>query len=343
MIELDARRRAVLRAVVEEHIRSAGPVGSEHLAVRGQLGVSPATIRSTMAGLEKMGLLTHPHTSAGRVPTDQGYRVYVDMLLEARPLPAAERQAVHRGLASAADEPEDLAGRAARILASLTHYASIVAARGLNQQTFQSLHLVPVNEERALVVIATSSGTLHGRPIAIPRGITGDDLDRLSRALTRALRGCRLSEITVERLQQVASGIAFHHYLVREVQAWLRRDLDRGSRLRLHVEGVRHLLREPEFRRPEAATSVLEALEEESVLAAALTAAPGEGVWISIGSENRFAELRSCSLVLAAYSAGGQPGGTVGIVGPTRMRYSHAVSAVRYVADRLTDALRAFA
>lgn len=343
MIQLDARRGAVLRAVVEEHIRSAGPVGSEHVAARGRLGVSPATIRSTMAVLEEMGLLTHPHTSAGRVPTDQGYRIYVDMLLEADPLPAAERRAIHHGLESAADEPEDLAGQAARILASLTHYASVVAAPGLRHQTLQSLHLLPVDGERALVVITTSSGMLHGRPIAIPREITGDDLDRISRSLTQALRGCRISEITVERLERVVDEIALHRHLVGAVQAWLRRDLERGARLRLYVEGVRHLLREPEFRQPEAATSVLQVLEEESVLEQALTAAPGERVWISIGSENRFAELRSCSLVLAAYSAGGQPGGTVGIVGPTRMRYSHAVSAVRYVAERLSEALRTFA
>jgi heat-inducible transcriptional repressor len=339
-VQFDARKRTVLRAVVEEHIRSAEPVGSEHLAVREHLRVSPATIRSTMAGLEEMGLLTHPHTSAGRIPTDQGYRVYVDMLVEGEPLPAADRQEIRRRLGGTLEERAEVTDQAARILASLTQYASVVAAPGFQHQTFQSLHVVPLGERRALAVIATSSGALQGRPIDLPEGITAEDLDALSRAISQRLQGCRVGELTYQRLEQAMGEASRHHRLLEAVKAWLRRDLARGARPRLHIEGARHLLREPEFRQPEAATRVLEVFEEESILAEALAAAPVEGVWISIGAENRLAELRSCSLVAATYSAGDEIGGTVGIVGPTRMRYRHAVAAVRYVADRLSDALR---
>jgi heat-inducible transcriptional repressor len=339
-IQLDARRRTVLRAVVEEHIRSAEPVGSEHLAAREHLGVSPATIRSAMAGLEELGLLTHPHTSAGRIPTDQGYRVYVDMVADAEALPVADRQTIRRRLGTPLEERTEVADQAARVLSSLTQYASVVAAPGLQYKMFQSLHLVPIGERRALAVIATSSGALQGRAIDLPDGIAAEDLDDLSRAISQRLQGCRVGELTHERLGQVMGEATRHYQLLEAVKAWLRRDLARGAHPRVHVEGARHLLREPEFRQPEAATRVLEVFEEGSILADALADAPMEGVWISIGAENRLAELQSCSLVVAAYSAGNEVGGTVGIVGPTRMRYRHAVAAVRYVADRLSEALR---
>ncbi|MDR7533332.1 MAG: heat-inducible transcriptional repressor HrcA [Armatimonadota bacterium] len=339
MTQLDERKRAVLCAVVEEYIRSAEPVGSEHPAVRERVGVSPATIRNTMAALEELELLTHPHTSAGRVPTDAGYRLYVDLLLHAEPLPAAERQTIRRRLERTAD-PDEVPEEAARVLALVTHYASVVASASLEHQTFRSLHLMPVGARRALAVIVTTAGGFQGRVIDLPEGIGPDDLEQLSRTLTQRLQGVRLADLTHDWLERAVDEASWHHRLLQEVQGWLRREVARGG-VRIVVEGTRHLLREPEFHRPEAATRVLSVLEEETLLAEALAGAPAEGVWITIGSENRREELRACSLVVATYRAGGQPAGLVGLVGPTRMRYRRAVSAVRYVADRLSEALAA--
>jgi heat-inducible transcriptional repressor len=330
----------VLQAVVEQHIRSAEPVGSEHAALLDELACSSATIRSVMASLEEAGLLTHPHTSAGRVPTDQGYRVYVNMLLEAEPLPASERQAIQRrfpGFETGTSDPTD---QAAHVLSSLTQYASMVALPPLQQHTFHALHLLAQDGGRTLAVIVTNAGALQGRFIDLPDGIGPDDLEHLSRAITQRLQGVRLGELSQERLERVVGEATRHHQLMEAVQAWLRRDLARGSQPRIRIEGTRHLLREPEFSRPEAATRVLAALEEQTILHQALAAAPESGVWISIGSENRQAELRACSMVAASYSVAGQVSGTVALVGPTRMRYRRAVAAVRYVADRLGEAVR---
>lgn len=338
MVDLDDRKRAVLRAVVEGYVRSAEPVGSEQTALFESLHVSSATIRGVMAGLEELGLLTHPHTSAGRVPTDLGYRVYVDMLLQQEPLPPADRQTVRRRLGSSADEPQSLSDQAARVLAALTHYASVVAPPGFADQAFQSLHLLPMGQRRVLAVIVTEAGALQGRPVELPVGVDVGDLDRLSRVISHRLSGVRIGELTRERLEQVVGEASRHHQVLQVIEAWLRRDLSRAGRGRLHVEGARHLLREPEFRTPEAATRLLDALEEETVLSQALQAAPENGVWISIGAENR-PELRDCSLVAAAYRASSGLGGTVAIVGPTRMRYRRALAAVRYVAWRLTEVL----
>jgi heat-inducible transcriptional repressor len=341
MVELDQRKRAVLRVVVEEHVRSAEPVGSEQAQAQAQLNLSPATIRSTMAGLEEMGLLRHPHTSAGRIPTDQGYRAYVDGLLEAEKLSAGERQTIRRRLGDLAEGPEDLVAAAAHVLSSLTQYASIVAAPGLGQQVFEALHLLPLGEQRALAVISTSAGALQGRAITLPVGVSVDDLESLGRIITNRLRGALIASLTHEQLEQALGEAYRHQQLLDAVKVWLRRDLARGAKPRMRVEGMRHLLREPEFRRPDAATPVLGALEEESVLAHAVAAAPDEGVWITIGAENQIADLRACSIVMATYQSGGATGGVVAIVGPTRMRYQRAVAAVQYVAGRLSDALGA--
>lgn len=340
MVELDSRKQAVLRAVVEEYVRSAEPVGSEHRALRDRLAVSPATIRAEMAVLEDNGLLTHPHTSAGRTPTDRGYRVYVNLLLRADRLSPSERQTIRRRIEQAAAEPAGAADEAIRILAFVTQYTSVVASPGLPQQTFRSLHLVPLGSGRALAIVATDAGEFQGHMIALPDGVEPDDLEQLSRAITERLQGCRVSDLTRERLEQVAGETTLRQRLAQVVELWVRRS-GRAGRPQIRVEGARHLLREPEFRNPDAATRLLGVLEEQSVLAEVIAAAPDEGVWVSIGAENRRAELRGCSLVMAAYRVGDQPAGMVGIMGPTRMRYRHAVAAVQYVADRLTEALRA--
>jgi heat-inducible transcriptional repressor len=340
MVQLDERKRAVLCAVVEEYTRTAEPVGSEHPAVRERLRVSPATIRSTMAGLEELGLLTHPHTSAGRVPTDRGYRAYVDMLLTSEPLPPQDRQTIRRRIDGAAAEPGGAAGQAARVLASVTQYPSVVASPGLQDQTFRSLHLVPLAAGKALAVIATSAGTLQGRTLDLPDEVQPEDLDRLSGEITRRLRGMRVADLTRTRLEQEIGEASWHHRLLEELRTWLRREGSRTVAGSIRVEGTRHLLREPEFRRPEMATPVLDLLDEASTLANVLAGAPRRGLWISIGTENPREELRGCSLVMAAFQCGDQTVGTVGIVGPTRMRYRQALAAVSYVADRLSQVLR---
>lgn len=343
MLKLDARRRILLRTVVEEHVRTAEPVGSEHAALRGRLQVSPATIRSALASMEELGLLTHPHTSAGRIPTDRGYRVYVDMLPKAEPVSSSARQKIRNRLGDPVGEPGEVVNEAARALASMTGYASVVVAPDLQEQVFSSLHLVPMDARRALAVIATDSGALQGRLIELPEGVALDDLEHLSRAITQRLRGSRVGDLTHQRLEQVLGEASQQHIWIEEVKAWLWRGLARGIRPRIRVAGARYLLAQPEFKSPDRATRVFEALEDESVLEGVLSAVPEEGVWIVIGGENPQEQLRSCSLVMAKYRAGDRPGGAVGILGPTRMRYRSAVTAVRCVAESLSEVIRSSA
>ncbi len=338
MSELDPRKQEILRAVIHSHIETAEPVGSEALAHRGRLGVSSATIRNEMGALEAMGYLAQPHTSAGRIPTDRGYRVYVDSLLQEEQLSAGERLRLRRRLATALLERERVPVEVARALATVTNYASLVAQPHPEQLVFRHLHLIPLESTRVLAVIVTNAGVLRGQTLELQEPMDPEGLDRLSRTVSQRLEGVPLGEISDETLTRVVDKAAWQQRVVRQLTEWLLRQMPAADR-RIYIEGTANILTQPEFRDARAARPVLEALEHEEVIAGLLEGAPDLPVWITIGSEHRVEDLRGCSVVAAAYRVGGQPIGALGIVGPTRMHYGRVISLVRFLADSLSDAL----
>ncbi len=338
MPRLDARKRDILRAVIQTYVDTAEPVGSEVLAHRARLGVSAATIRNEMAALEEMGLLAQPHTSAGRIPTDRGYRVYVDSMLEEEQLPAGQRHWVRRRLAAALAERERVPQEVARALATLTPYASVVSHPHPRRLVFRHLHFVPLEATRVLAVIVTDAGVLQARTLDLQEPMDPDGLERLSRMVSQRFQGHPLGEITDTLLQQVVDEVAWQHRVVKLLADRILRRLPAASR-RIHIEGTANILAQPEFRDARTARPVLRALEQEEVVAGLLEDASDRPVWIAIGSEHRVEALRGCSVVVAAYRVGGRPAGALGIVGPTRMPYGRVVALVRYLADSVSQAL----
>jgi heat-inducible transcriptional repressor len=338
MLQLDARKRDILRAVIQAYVDTAEPVGSETLAHRARLGVSAATIRNEMAALEEMGLLAQPHTSAGRIPTDRGYRVYVDSMLEEEQLPADQRHWVRRRLAAALAEREWVPREVARALATLTPYASVVSHPHPRRLVFRHLHFVPLEATRVLAVIVTDAGVLRARTLDLPEAMDPDGLERLSRMVSQRLHGHPLGEITDALLRQVVEEAAWQHRVVRVLVARILRRLPEATR-RVHIEGTANILAQPEFKDAQSARPVLRALEQEDVVADLLDDASDHPVWIAIGSEHRVEALRGCSVVVAAYRVGGRPAGALGIVGPTRMPYGRVVALVRYLADTVSQVL----
>lgn len=338
MLELDPRKQEILDAVIEAYINDAEPVGSERLAQRLRRRASPATIRNEMAALEEMGFLSHPHTSAGRVPTDRGYRFYVDSLHADEPLSFHERQRVRRMLRPGEQWdrlPEDVA----RGLAAMTEYASLVTAPGVESQVFRHLHLIPLTDRQVLAVIVTDAGIFHGKTFATQDPLDAEALDRLSHALSSRLQGYALAEITPELLARFAHEVAWQQRIVEELIVWMRTYLPRLADRRVHVEGTANILKQPEFRDARDARSVLAALERTEVLEDLLRAAEGCDVWVTIGREHRYEELRGTSVIAAAYRLAGHAGGALGIVGPTRMKYAKVIALVRYLAGSLSDLL----
>lgn len=333
---VEDRKLEVLRAIVEDFIATSEPVGSKALVERHQLGVSPATIRNDMAVLEEEGLIVQPHTSAGRVPTDAGYRVFVDRLTAVKPLTGAERRAIHAFLDEAVDL-DDVLRRAVRALAALTRNVAVAQYPSLSRSRVRHLELVQVSEARLLLVLITDTGRVEQRVVELAAPAAPDDIADLRATLNARLRDRLLSEapdIVVDMPDTVAEHL---RGIVSTLTSVLLEALvDPGSG-RVILGGTanltEHALDFPAMR------PVLEALEEQVVLLRLLDQAQGGGqILVRIGSENVHEGLQSTSVVSSAYGAGI---GAVGVLGPRRMDYAHSMARVaavaRYVGDLLAE------
>jgi heat-inducible transcriptional repressor len=358
---LDARKQRILWAVIREHILSAGPVGSEALCERQRIDVSPATIRNEMHALTEMEYLRQPHTSAGRVPTDRAYRLYVDTMLGRRrrgvsrpggprasalreagdvpiqgQLTTAERERIRRRLQHA-DEVERAVEEAARTLASVSEYPAVASTPPPGRLRIRHIHLVPASHDRALVVILTDAGPVEGTILRLKRETTPEELDELSRILTSWLAGRTLQDITGARLEQLVAHASHQRALVHDLGVVLARQM--GEHVgRVVVEGVAHILKQPEFRDVRRAQPVLSALDREEMLRSVLRPETGD-VEVTIGHENPLDEMHDCSIVSATYWVRGEPVGVIGVVGPTRMPYARMITVVRYLARTLSESL----
>lgn len=337
MVDLDGRKREILKLIIDDYIASAEPVGSEVISTRHRLGVSSATVRNEMAILEDMGYLRQPHTSAGRVPTEQAYRFYVDSMITEEQVLPVERTQIRRTLFTG--EPGHTIQRAARTLASLTNFAAVVAPLAASEQRIRHLHLIPLSSTRALAVVVTEEGVFEGQIAEFPEPLGADDLDRLSQAITRRIAGRPLRDLTDATLDAAIGDAALFLRVVTEVER-LARDGRLYASTRVYTDGTANILKQPEFQDVRRAQPVLSALEREDIVVEIVRpGAPGERVKITIGRENPREEMKECSVVTASYYKDDRPSGVIGIVGPTRMRYSKMVSLVSFLADSLGEAL----
>jgi len=336
------RRLDVLRAIVEDYVATREPVGSRALVERHSLGVSPATIRNDMAALEDAGLIVQPHTSAGRVPTDKGYRLFVDRLATVKPLSAPERRAIETFLEDAADL-DDVVDRSVRLLAQLTHQVAVVQYPSLRRTALRHVELVPVGDRHLLVVIITDHGRVEQRTIEVPDALDVATVARLRVRLNTAAAGRRLAELGTA-LSDLADDFApVDGPLVRGVVAVVEDTLAQESEERVVLAGTANLVRGGgDF--AHTISPVLEALEEQVVLLRLLgeMAEDEAAVSVRIGRETQHEGLVETSFVTTGYG-GPDGGGTavarIGSVGPLRMDYPGTIASVRAVARYLSRIL----
>ena len=331
---VDDRRLDVLRAIVEDFVSTSEPVGSKALADRHHLGVSPATIRNDMAVLEEEGLIAQPHTSAGRVPTDKGYRVFVDRLATVRPLSAAERRAIAGFLEQGVDL-DDVITRTVRLLSQLTHQVALVQYPRLDRSTVRHIDLVPLSETKAMLVLITNTGRVEQRLIAAAEPMDEDTLAGIRTEIAGRLHGRSFSEVG-----EALAGVELLYRgsdrdLVGTLVHALADALGEDAEERIVVAGAANLTRYgEEFH--SSVYPVLEALEEHVILLRLLSEyGPDEAITVRIGAENPVESMSQASVVTAGYSSGGGEIGRVGLVGPTRMDYAANMAAVRAVARYL--------
>ncbi|MGA4508519.1 heat-inducible transcriptional repressor HrcA [Propionibacteriaceae bacterium G1746] len=332
MSAVDDRKLEVLRAIVTDYVDSREPVGSKALVDRHQLDVSPATVRNDMAVLEEEGYITQPHTSAGRIPTDKGYRLFVDRLGEVKPLSVAEKRAINAFMTGAVDL-DDIVGRTVRLLAQLTRQVAIVQYPSMQTAVVRHVELVSLSVDRALLVLITSSGRVEQRVIDLPAH-TEEQLAALRVGLNTAAVD-QLPQRAAERLQTVLDDVAFDDRVAAAtVIATLLEMLATDPSARIVVAGVPNLTRFTQNFET-AVQPVLEALEEQVVLLRLLGETRGGDVTVRIGQENPYENLQTTSVVTSAYGDPGHTWASLGVVGPTRMDYPSTIASVRAVARYL--------
>jgi heat-inducible transcriptional repressor len=325
----EARKLAVLRAIVEDYVATEEPVGSKALVERHGLGVSPATVRNDMAALEEEGFITQPHTSAGRVPTDKGYRLFVDRLTTVKPMTVAEKRAIATILDGAVDL-DDVVQRSVRLLAQLTRQVAVVQYPTLSRSTVRHVELVALSSTRLLVVLILSTGRVEQRLVELDTELSEQELaDLRSRVIVAAVGSTiaeaanALREIVPERDGDVTAAV---------VDTLVEAMSDHRSDERIAVGGAANLARFGE-NFDTAVRPLLEALEEHVVLLKLLGEAHTGGmITVRIGHEGPYQELASTSVVATGYGPGDEALATLGVVGPTRMDYPGSMAAVRAVA-----------
>jgi heat-inducible transcriptional repressor len=327
----DERRLEVLRAIVQDYVSTNDPVGSKALAERHDLGVSPATIRNDMAVLEEQGYITQPHTSAGRVPTDKGYRLFVDRLSAVKPLSVAERRAIERFLDGALDL-HDVLSRTVRLLAQLTHQVAVVQYPTLSRSAVRHLEVVQVAGSRLLLVLITDTGRVEQRLIECPVDIAHEDVADLRSLLNSAFSGAKLADAGGKVPDLLDTAPHNLRPLVASVSAALVETLVEPGEDRLVIGGTANLARAAvDF--PGSLRPLLEALEEQVVVLRLISEVDtGGAVLVRIGEENAHEALTGASVVSVGYGSADRALGGLGIVGPTRMDYPTNMAAVRAVA-----------
>jgi heat-inducible transcriptional repressor len=340
----EERRLDVLRAIVEDYVRTREPVGSRVLTERHNLGVSPATIRNDMAALEEEGYIAQPHTSAGRIPTDKGYRLFVDRLTTVKPLSQPERHAIEQFLDGAVDL-DDVVARAGRLLAELTGQVALVQYPSLRRSGLRHLELVGVGENRLLVVIITDTGRVEQRMLDVDQ-LPGEDVLAVLRARVNAAAvGRRLADVGAVFDEVALAFEGADRDLAEQVTGVVMRTLAEEGEERIVLAGTANLARTG-MRFEHALRPVLEALEEQVVMLGLLTemaedAADRSGVRVRIGHETQYDGLTQTSIVTTGYGADAEGVATIGSIGPTRMDYPATIAAVRAVARYLSRILAA--
>ncbi|MCL3860589.1 heat-inducible transcriptional repressor HrcA [Actinotalea sp. K2] len=333
------RRLEVLRAIVEDYVQTREPVGSRVLVERHALGVSPATIRNDMAALEEGGFIAQPHTSAGRVPTDKGYRLFVDRLSTVKALSSPEKRAIQVFLEDAVDL-DDVVDRSVRLLAQLTQQVAVVQYPSLRRSALRHLELVPVGDTRLLVVIITDTGRVEQRTLELTSAVPEQVVHELRARLNVAVAGRRLADARAPLEEIVHAFGVVEQPLVTSVITVVEDALAEESEERIVMAGTANLARSgTDF--TQTIRPVLEALEEQVVLLRLLTemAEDSAGVTVRIGRETQHAGLAETSIVAAGYGADGETVARIGSLGPTRMDYAGTIASVRAVARYLSRIL----
>lgn len=338
---LDYRKQVILKAVVTDYVHTVEPVGSHHLASRYEFGVKSATIRNEMAELSEMGYLHQPHTSAGRIPSDLGYRFYVDKLMEDPTVNTQEAARAKGRMEPRRTEIDVIIEQTCRILSELAHYTCLATHPAYQDAVISCVSVAGVGQGKILVVVVLNNGRVIHEIIKFDPATAKIDSIRAGNYLSSMLSGRTIADVTSsDDIPSIED--SWTADLLSRVVGFLKREASPSEEADIHLEGASYIVQQPEFKDAHRLEAVLSILEERSALYKLFSTVYGHrDVTVIIGSENPLDGMRDCSFVATTYRINGRTAGSIGVLGPTRMDYPRAVSAVEFMARNLGDMLTA--
>lgn len=329
--DLADRKQKILQAVIHHYIRTAKPVGSETIIEHYRFDLSPATVRNILGSLEKEGYLTHLHTSGGRVPTDKGYRLYVDKLMQMQRLTRNEERRIEKEYELQRLEIDRIMQETSKMLSMLSHYTGFVLSPSNVEDTLSRIELIKIGAAKVLAVIVTEAGLVRHRIIPLTEEIIEGELSELNSALNKSMVGVSVKNIDLEIIRRVHQERAKQQKYLQIMENILSQAFRSMNEGEIYLEGTSHILEQPEFVNYEKMLNVIKIIDEKRMFFDLLgDTIESQGVRVLIGQENAYKDLQECSIVTSTYKAGDRTVGVLGIIGPRRMEYSRMVALVDY-------------
>lgn len=339
---LDDRKKQILRAIVEGYIENAEPVGSRSIAKKTDLNLSAATIRNEMGDLEEMGFLLQPHTSAGRIPSSQGFRFYVDSLMERYRMTNSEIQQLRGAMLGKIRELDKIVKDVSAAFSNFTNLPTFGMLPTIDDAAIKAIKLVAVDPKTLMVILSDGSGLIKNKLLRLKEPMDESVLDEMTKTLNQNLSGYTRSEITIDRIIEVVNAVGNNHEILSSVLELVHEAITEIDRHEVYMEGSTNILRFPEYNEITKIKEILEFFDDKKKLESLVTYLPSVGdgkVSVFIGDENELPQLKNNSVVLSTYKAGPNLTGVIGVVGPMRMDYAKVVSGVSFFSKQLEKML----
>jgi len=342
-MELNERKRKILNTIINEYISTAEPIGSRHIAKHADLGLSSATIRNEMADLEEMGYLEQPHTSAGRIPSDKGYRFYVNELMGGYEATQQDIDLLASAMTVKINQFDKVIKQVSMLLSQLTNYTAFLITPEMKHGAIKTIELIPIDSSSVLIVLVTNEGIMKNKRVVLPQGVDSEYIPKISAMLKEKLSGFSLNEIGVKEINEIKNALGENGELLFPVIEFISEIIDDIQKeTEVYLSGVSNIFNFPEYRDIDRAKEFIEFLDDKNSVTKAISDSQEDDdrvIHIKIGKENDMDIMQNSSLVTANYHLGGRSVGKIGIIGPTRMNYSKVVANINQISKYLEKLL----
>lgn len=337
---LSERKIKILQAIINDYINTAEPVGSRTIAKKYNLGVSSATIRNEMSDLEEMGLIIQPHSSAGRVPSVKGYRLYVDELMQYKKLDEHKIKILEEIIESSINKIDYLMKETAQALAELTNYTAITSKPGISKTKLKHMQLIPLDENSIILVSVTDTNVVQNHIINVAKSPSNETLLKLSEIINQHLVGLTIEQINLPVIQNLKNQLGNYNEILNPILECITDAVNRADETEISLSGAKNMLEYPEFNDVSKAKILFKTLEQKKILNEIVNTESIGKIQITIGDENGIDEIKECSIIKTTYTIGNAEIGTIGILGPTRMDYAQVVSMLSYINKNINEVIK---